>query len=348
MNPPPRAVFRCDASRHIGGGHAIRCLSLAQALSNAGWNCKFAVNPGACDTIPALRRDISEIEVLTHDPCSEAEELMACWPSGVDLLIVDHYGRDVHFEKLFSSWAKTILAIDDLANRGHACNLLLDQSLGRRAEDYAALVPSGCRLLMGPQYALLRPQFSAARSRSLSKRRSIRGIQRILISVGAADPDNFTDTALEGISLAQLDAEVDVVLGSDEKKSTLSERIMELEIDARIHVGVENMAELMASADLSIGAAGSTSWERCALGLPSLIVVTAENQRNIAIELAKVGAAQLLGDVKTVTSGQIAKALRSLQPEELNTMSIQCAQVCDAQGAARVASILTNLQNETL
>ncbi len=346
MTVTPHAVFRCDASRDVGGGHAVRCLSLAEALSSAGWKCSFAVNPGACDTVPALRRDSAEIAVVGGGPHAEADGLMAQWPAGVELLIVDHYGRDADFEERCASWAKTIVVIDDLANRRHECSLLLDQSLGRREADYAGLVPPACRLLLGPQYALLRPQFLAARPKSLAKRRTSRRVQRILVSVGAVDSDNFTEKALDGIAQSGLDATVDIVLGSSEKKNALTDRIARLPIGASIHVGVSDMAELMFLADLSIGAAGSTSWERCALGLPSLIVITADNQRKIAAELTACGAARLLGEASSVTSPVIAETLRNLQQAELADMSRRAAEVCDAAGATRVATVLTELSNQ--
>ena len=153
----PTAVFRADASEEIGGGHVMRCLTLAGALTEAGWHVGFAVNAQALAVVPSLAGAIEDILVLGED--DEASALTERWPDGVTLLAVDHYGRDMAFELRCRPWAAVIMAIDDLANRRHRVDVLLDQTHGRSESDYRPLTGPECRLLLGPQFALLRPQF---------------------------------------------------------------------------------------------------------------------------------------------------------------------------------------------
>ena len=157
--PEGLAVFRADASPTMGGGHVMRCLTLADALRDAGWSCAFATAAESSAMVPALARSgHATIDIASDD----AGELGAC-VGHADLLIVDHYGLGAVFEGRARDWAGQVLVIDDLPNRPHDCDLLLDQTAGRGAGDYAGMVPDHCRLLLGADHALLRPQFLSAR-----------------------------------------------------------------------------------------------------------------------------------------------------------------------------------------
>ena len=177
------------------------------------------------------------------------------------------------------------MAIDDLADRAHDCEVLLDQNLGRENGDYAALVPKGCGMLLGPAYALLRSQFGAAREGALERRVNWGEVSRIMVSMGATDPNGVTATVLDGIDRSGVAAAIDVVAPSDALRDVEKAA---LPLQADVHSDVADMAALMSRADLAIGGAGSTSWERCCLGLPSLLIVTADNQRAIADQLGKL------------------------------------------------------------
>ena len=325
------AVFRADASPKIGGGHVMRCLALADGLMQAGWLCRFWVSPGTLATVPALVR--SGHKFLDHGPPKEQ----------VQLLIVDHYDLDIAFEASCRSWARHILVIDDLANRRHDCDLLLDQTLGRSAKDYGELTPFGCELLLGPDHALLRPDFSRYRNKSLMRRHG--AIKRILLTFGSSDPWDMTGVALDGLEHAGVDAFVDVVLGrSSPNSEAIANRLQGWE-RAQFHADASNMAELMSSADISIGAAGVTSWERCTVGLPGLVVVTADNQRIIARTLDPAGAAVFLGDWTTMTSSRLVDALRAMgEPRRMLAMADAAASVCDGLGVLRTVAKLEKLQ----
>lgn len=332
----PFAVFRADASAAIGGGHVMRCLALADALSERGWRCAFATNQEALSVIPAL--------AASSHQTAGADDLDATWPEGCELLVVDHYGLDASFEASCRPWAEQILVIDDLANRSHDCDILLDQTFGRNADVYGGLVPDTCRILTGSQYALLRPQFAEARARSLTRRRE-QGDRppRILVSMGGGDPDNVTALVLEGLEISGIEAIVDVAMGPTAPH--LGDVLVQsaaMQQQIQIRVGVDDMAALMTDADLAIGAAGTTSWERCCLGLPSIILVIADNQRLISKALQDAGAAQLVGQYPGVGAQAIADAVSELcaDGDSLLRMCQAASDICDGQGALRVSEIL--------
>lgn len=337
----PIAVFRADASVDLGGGHVMRCLTLAGALADEGWRVSFAVNAEAPSVVPSLTETVDNILVL--DEVDEVTALREHWPDGVALLIVDHYGLDSAFEQRCRPWAATILAIDDLANRRHCADVLLDQTHGRREECYRALTGPDCTLLLGTRFALLRPQFQEHRHRALARRESAAPAGRVLISFGATDSGGATMLALRAFARACPDLSVDVVAGATSRFRDEIRRLAEAQSPAvTVHGAVDDMASLMAEADFVIGACGGTSWERCCLGLPTLAVVTADNQRQIARALAAAGAIELVGNAGEVTVDTLAARVAALRDDAARrrAMARAAATICDGNGAARVTEVL--------
>ncbi len=337
------AVFRADASPTMGSGHVMRCLTLADALAARGWSCAFAFWPDTASAVPAARLEPYDTRELTCNGAEEPAVLAAVWPKGCTLLVVDHYDRGHEFEARCRPWAARVMAIDDLANRSHACDLLLDQTLGRVEKDYRAYAPNSCRLLLGPGFALLRPQFAARREESLARRARGGPVRRILVSFGAADSRYLTATALRAVGESGLDVEVDVVIARPwSKAEEIRAPAAAIPQAVHFHEDVADMAALMAKADLGIGAAGSTAWERCCLGLPTLAVVMADNQRLIADRLARAGALDALGESGDLDAKQLAAALRRGADDEegRRRMSATAAEICDGRGARRVVEAL--------
>ncbi len=330
-----RIVLHFEAAASLGAGHAVRGLALAEALAASGAQCLVATHAATLESVPAA----AAYPVLGLDGSNSlAERLRAEGPAGFDGLVVDNYALTDADERACRPFARRILAIDDLPNRRHDADLLLDQTIGREAAAYANLLPPAARVLAGPAYALLRPQFPAWRARSLARRRD--SLRRVLISVGATDPNNVTATMLDGLAKAGLPVEVDAVLGrSAPARDAVAAHIARLPLKARLHVQVDEMAELMARADLVLGAAGSSALERCALGLPSLVVIDADNQRDIARNLEAAGACRRLGDSGRVSPGMVARALAALAADAagLLRMADAAAAICDGNGAARAA-----------
>jgi UDP-2,4-diacetamido-2,4,6-trideoxy-beta-L-altropyranose hydrolase len=328
------AVFRCDASARIGAGHVMRCLTLADALSETGWTCAFACGAPTTDTVPALLESPHERLLLDGEAETEAAALAARWPDGCDLLVADHYQRDTVFEAACRPWARRIMAIDDIADRPHHCDVLLDQNLGRRASDYDGLVADHCRRLTGARFALLRPQFAAARRHARRRREIGDAPRRILVSLGATDPDNVTTSVLHGIGQAGIRAEIDVVLGrSAPHLHAVRALAMDMPGRVTVHAGVDDMATLMSEADLAVGAAGSSSWERCCLGLPTVLMVIADNQRPGAAALAGAGAV-----VPVESTDAVGAAVKDLwrSADRRHAMATAAGGICDGYGTARI------------
>ena len=323
------ALFRFDADPAIGGGHAIRCLTLAKELESNGWTCRFAVGPETLETVVAMADRAAE--------CVAPDEMAELAPATV--IIVDHYGLDINDEEPWRDIARHIVVLDDLADRRHDCDVLIDQGLGRRAGCYAGLVPPACRLLLGPLHGLLRPEFAAMREAAQAARGPAK-VQRVLVAFGLSDPHNLTGRALEG--LAEKDLQVDVVLGAGAPHlDAVRDIAAVLSPPARVLCDVDDIAGLMIDADLAIGAFGTTSWERCALGLPTIGVIAADNQRENARTLRDAGAAVSLAWHTKVTAKDFANALG--RPLDLANMSRCAAQLCDGLGTGRVARIIVDL-----
>ncbi len=331
----PTALFRADASAAIGGGHVMRCLVLADALSALGWRCSFAVATDSGESVAALAR--SGHEVVELDAPSLAD-----WapPAPAEWLIVDGYHLDAGVEERARAWARGVMAIDDLADRRHGCDLLLDQTPGRQASAYARLTPESCGFLLGPDYALLRPAFRALRDAALERHLAPAAPQRLLVACGNSDAPNLTAMVIAAIEEAGLEVEVDVVLGGKAPHLTeIRDLAARLRRPAKLHVDTADMAGLMAEADIAIGAAGTTVWERCCLGLPGLVAVIADNQAENARVLAERGAAVSLGRVEDLSAARIGRELAALAGDHprRRAMAAAAAALCDGLGATRVA-----------
>lgn len=353
-------VFRVDASVHIGTGHVTRCLTLANALREQDHACHFICREHPGNLIETIRHRGFSVDALPlsgdradvtsgHEPphaqwlgvpwetdarqCREIiRELAPAW------LVVDHYALESRWEADVMPEGSRLLVIDDLADRSHQADLLLDQNLGRETQDYAGLVPKNCRLLIGPRYALLRPEFVRMREESLRRRQAPR-LKRLLITMGGVDKDNASGKVLDALRHCPLpdDAEIEVVMGSNAPwLESVRAQAAAMPWPTGVRVDIPDMARRMVEADLAIGAAGSTSWERCCLGLPALMVVLAENQKSIAEALAGAGACIYLGDVQDVKKLPDRWG-KWTNPKALEVMSEASAAVTDGKGATKLS-----------
>lgn len=314
----------------------MRCLTLANALADRGWGCAFACTPQTPRTVPALAGSGHELAVSDH---WSAQTLNARWPEGCTVLVIDHYGLDAMFERACRPWAGHILVIDDLANRLHDADTLLDQTFGRDAADYRALLPDRARILTGSCYALLRPEFAARRDTTLHRRAGTTTVERILVSMGMGDPDNATAKVLEGVASSGLPVSVDILLGAAAPHlDAVRQLCATMPQRATLTCDAADMAERMAAADLTVGAGGTTSWERCCLGLPTLALVTADNQDKITRELDRAGALWRIGRHPHLDATSIANAIRSLASDGARraAMAQTAAALCDGLGTDRV------------
>jgi UDP-2,4-diacetamido-2,4,6-trideoxy-beta-L-altropyranose hydrolase len=347
-------AFRVDASPAIGTGHFMRCLSLADGLVRSGAHVRFMSRP-LPDGLRAMLTDRSlDFAPLAFTGDRVVPDGPAPWPDAAqaadaeaastalsllpwDWLVVDHYGLDERWERSMRRSAARLLVIDDLADRRHDCDVLLDQNAypveGQR---YAALVPSACLMLEGPRYALLRDEFAHARERASPRTGSVR---RVLVSFGGVDAENHTSVAIEALLNCEGGFDVDVVVGAHH--SWLAD--IQLRCDRAgfaCHVQTNRMAELMAVADLAIGAGGITTWERCCMGLPSLVTSIAANQDGVIEGAAQLGLVYAPGGPVTPSSLaiQLQELLDNVRLREM--MSRNGMQVVDGRGVDRVVRVI--------
>lgn len=350
-------AFRVDASFLIGSGHVMRCLTLAHALSELGNKALFICKEHDSNLIDKIIDSRFEVKGLPINSCNHdgAPLAHAEWLGGtqdddsektiaainsveVDWMVIDHYAIDECWHKRIRPHVKRILVIDDLGDRKHDCDILLNQNLGATKEKYQEMVPKDCELLLGPEYALLRPEFAQWRDKSLERRRHVTEPKNILVSLGGVDPQNITTGVINELSKlpALADAEVNVVLGSQSPHINAVEMAAKkASLKINVHVDSIKMAELMSQADLAIGASGSSSWERCALGLPTISYVIADNQRSLAEELAKNDVSMMVQSTK-----DLPKAIGEIK-DSLNAFSLSSAGLIDGMGASRVINSLS-------
>jgi UDP-2,4-diacetamido-2,4,6-trideoxy-beta-L-altropyranose hydrolase len=355
-------IFRADASIAIGTGHVMRCLTLAKALAEQGHSCRFIcrdLQGHLGERIVAEGFPLTLLPApagsLVPDPFAPAHALWAevHWAqdaaetravaAGADWLIVDHYAFDALWEGAAVPDGARLMVIDDLADRPHLADLLLDQNLGRRSAEYDRLVPAASERLIGPRYALLRPEFAATRTASLEGRAN-RGyrLREVLVTMGGVDLPNATGAVLKGLA-QHPGLRITVVMGRNAPaleavRAQLSSMVGEHEV----LVDVSDMAQLMAKADLAVGAAGSTTWERCTLGLPTIVVILADNQDEAASSLDAAHAAISLGRIEASNfATRLAEAMiRAANAQTLARLSASAAAVADGAGTERVLSAL--------
>ncbi|AMB88266.1 UDP-2,4-diacetamido-2,4,6-trideoxy-beta-L-altropyranose hydrolase [Pseudomonas agarici] len=365
--PSMKIAFRVDASLQISTGHVMRCLTLASALKVQGAECRFICREHPGNLIEHIRSKGFQVHVLppmdsaagltaVHVPSALPQLAHAAWLGAtqekdadqcsaifselkVDWLIVDHYALDARWEAALKAHYRKLMVIDDLADRPHQCDLLLDQTFGRTAKDYAPWVPDACTLLCGSQYSLLRPEFAALRAYSLERRQKPQ-LAHLLISMGGVDKDNATGQVLEALKSTELPANcrITVVMGAAAPwLAEVRQLAMQMPWPTTVKAGISDMAQLMADSDLAIGAAGATSWERCCLGLPTLMLVLADNQRQVAHNLAHASAVYLLQGPQEILDRLPHLLNRLVASAALRaSMSQAASHIADGQGATTV------------
>ena len=242
------------------------------------------------------------------------------------------------------SAAKKIMIIDDLANRRHDCDLLLDQNYYRNLNDrYDGLVPVDCLKLLGPKYILLKPEFWQARER-LRKRDG--QVKRILVFFGGSDPAELTLKALAALEhLNRPDISVDVVVGSTNPIKEKIKNSCKNISNVSYHLQVTNMPELISNADLALGSGGMSMWERCFLGLPAITVVFADNQLNVTLEAASQNAIKYLGWENQVKISDYHDALIDMisHPEKTKSMGENAISMMDATVSTGVWNVIPKI-----
>jgi len=300
-----KIAFRTDASIQIGTGHFMRCLTLADQLKKQGARISFIsrnLPPHLNEMLNARKikyislftdEVINPIDALAHSSWLAASQtqdaqatVKALASQSWDWIIVDHYALDERWERTVRANCKKLMVIDDLADRQHDCDVLLDQNFYSDMQSrYNGKVPVQCQLLLGPRYALLREEF-----RTLREQINVRtgDVKKVLVFFGGVDADNYTNLAIQALAELNVTQSVDIVIGAQHPNR---EQIKQACITNGFicHIQTTRIAELMADADLAIGGGGTATWERCCLGLPTISFCLAENQKKLIVDAALAG-----------------------------------------------------------
>lgn len=350
-----KVVFRVDASIQIGTGHLMRCVTLADALTAQGATCEFICREHPGNLIAYVQSkgyNVHSLSMcsdtntdLSHSKwlgATQAQDAEVCAPLLSELqpdwFVVDHYALDKRWEAELTPYYRNLMVIDDLADRQHACDVLLDQNLGRTTNHYAHLVPTNCQMLLGSNYVILRPEFALQRAASLNRRKNTQ-LGCILLCMGGVDKDNFTGRIIHTLDESTLPRSIklDIIVGSQcPHINQIKELVASSRFESSVTVGAQDMAKRMCNSDLAIGAAGGTTWERFCMGLPSLLLSTAANQDTFLNVIKDSGAA------KIVDLMDVSEAIDDLNRNatQLYEMSKRAALLIDGSGANRLVEKL--------
>lgn len=355
-------AFRVDAAPEMGTGHLMRCLTLADSLRQVcEIKARFVYRHMPPYLVERIRNqgyetvginmplaEQSLLDELHHSRwlgVTQQQDAQDCLHALEDYqwdwLVVDHYALGQIWETKIRAVANRIMAIDDIADRVHDCDTLLDQNFyADMRERYVGKVPEQCRLLLGPSYALLREEFFQVRNRIAVRKGPV---QQILVFLGGADSENYTRLVLDALTTLPCNKiKVDVVIGAQHPARGEIEQVC-AQHGFLCHVQTNRMAELMANADMAIGAGGSATWERCITGLPSILLVIADNQAKAVADLAAAGIVLNAGNARTKRPQDLAIDIQTLlEDEELRSfLSTKSIALMTSSNGKTVAEILT-------
>lgn len=353
--------IRADSGIEIGIGHMMRCYALAEILKKMDFDVYFIsrkLKGNICDFIAKKGYKVyylptknqnkkqnkfskdSNKKTIKKDAL-ETTKILTNHNDKSLWLLVDHYDLDIRWESVLRKFVKKIIVVDDLANRKHDCDLLLDQNLyGHMNKRYTELVPKNCKKLLGPKYTLLRSEFSKLRS-TITKRKKL---QNILVSFGGSDPRNETTKVLQAIKiLNRKNFTIDVVVGNVNPHKEKIKKLCSSIPNTTFYSNIDNIGVLMSKAHLAIGAGGSTTWERCCLGLPSIVSIISNDQAEVIKLLAKKNCVINLGNFQNLTSHDYVEAIKRMNNKIIAKMSSNCMKIVDGLGCFRVAEIINSL-----
>ncbi len=364
-----KAVFRVDSSNSIGSGHIIRCITLAKELRKNDFDCSFICrdHPKNISTkieesgfklflLPPIEKKIDEdnlhkdhkrwLGIPQEDDAHQTNEILKSLMP--EWLIVDHYSIDHIWQNLTRPYSKHLMVIDDLADRAHNCDLLLDQNFYLDKETrYIDKVPSRCIKLLGPEYALLHEEFSIIRNEiNLNKKFSIKNI---LVFFGGSDNYNLTELAINAIyECFGTNVSINVVLSKNNDNYKDIELISKKNSNLTLFSNLPTLAYLMNEADIAIGAGGTTNWERSCLGLPTLVITIADNQIKTCNHLSKKNYIELIGAAQTVELKDIVSSIKKIQSrKDTLDWSKKLMMLCSGDGSSEVTKHLLKTSNKS-
>lgn len=318
-------------------------MTLATSLDKLGWKCEFICKSDIME-FDIIRNQFSfDFHHLNND-CDEFVQLKEICVKDTDLFVIDDYEVDIEYERYCRNLVKRLLIIDDTPSK-HDADYLLDQTYDRKEYEYKNIVSSDCCLLLGSDYILLRDEFRSARPIFNNDSKAKSNINNILVAITSTDPFNFTSTVLHAIVNSELDVTTNVILTKHATHlSKIKDEIKELPCTINLHVNIDakRVSQLIMEADIGVGSGGISIWERCCLGLPMIVVLTADNQRNVVNNLNKNNVIKYLGYANDIKIKEIEKSIIMLNNNVNERLRIgkNAFAVCDGKGSERVAKII--------
>jgi len=341
-NPTQKILFAPASGDGIGGGHVMRCLTLAQALSARGAVCEFVVGHDGAQLLKAYGAGRFVLHCYVGEKTEPAIAAVV-HNQHFDSIVIDDYLIADNVERRLAKHTRRVVVIDDLADRAHCADLLVDPGFGRSAQDYNALLPDAAVRLIGPAFAMVRPAFGALRGATLG-RSATRKPNRIFMSFGLSDVEAIAGRAVDLVTTSGLDLQIDVALSSSAQSAPRLRALAAADDRVRLHFDARDVADLMASADMAIGAGGASTWERCTLGLPTLAVIVADNQRPMIHAMAADGALLAVDLTAATFEADFTAALQTLAEVDVRiALRDRSAALCDGQGANRIADAILAL-----
>ncbi|MBE0351603.1 UDP-2,4-diacetamido-2,4,6-trideoxy-beta-L-altropyranose hydrolase [Pseudoalteromonas lipolytica] len=350
-----KIIARLDANSTIGAGHLIRVLTLLNQLvkqSDYYPSDVLIISYSLSDSFKNLITHhgfryhmINQVNNWSMDYDAQTTAELIGDDSIADLVIVDHYELDKRWEQKLTTYCHQLIVIDDLANREHHCNTLIDQTLGRKKDDYSDLVPPYCKLLLGATYIILRPEFQPLRITAKQTRSN--NIKNILIAFGATDPQDNSSKVVAWLAQflktnPQINFHCTIMITSASPHLNNIKQICKMSPWLSYTIDEKNVAELLLKTDLAIGASGSASWERCCLGIPTIAFQTADNQKMVLAELDKAGAIANLKKLTEQSQDEFNQCLSRLIDDTnyYTNMRRNSFKICDGTGTSLICDHL--------
>ena len=328
--------IRVDASPEIGIGHIMRCLTLAQELKNNFDKIIFLTRKDSGDfTETIMKNEFEVIFIPTNNDSDIIKNIVTTNSENKNFLLIDHYDVDSNFESSLKNIFEKIFVIDDLANRKHDCDLLIDQNYYRDLNHrYKKLIQNDTITLLGSKYAIIRPEFRNINKKTIKKNSQIK---KILVSFGGSDPTNECKKALDALcSIENNQFEIVAIVGIYNNKFERLKKLYEKNSNIKIYRHVNDLSQLMLNSDLFIGAGGTTTWERFYMGLPSIVTIISDDQKESIEFLSDMGHVINLGLAKNVTMKTYIQTLQKLNSDLIYNMSLNNQKLVDGNGSNRI------------
>ena len=338
--------IRVDASPEIGIGHIMRCLTLAQELKNNFDKIIFLTQKNSSDfTETIMKNEFEVIFISANNDSDIIKNIVTTNSVNKNFLLIDHYNVDSNFESSLKNTFEKIFVIDDLANRKHDCDLLIDQNYYRDLNHrYEKLIQNDTITLLGPKYAIIRSEFRSINKKTIKKNSQIK---KILISFGGSDPTNECKKSLDALcSIENNQFEIVAIVGIYNNKFEQLKKLYEKYSNIKIYRHVNDLSLLMLNSDLFIGAGGTTTWERFYMGLPSIVTIISDDQKESIEFLSDMGHVINLGLAKNVTSKTYVQTLQKPNFDLIYNMSINNQKLVDGNGSNRIKSQIIELIND--